>query len=80
MSSLRLRCKIPHGPRHQQRIDAVEGAAARIRNSRSCFVRVVPTEGGVFCDLYLHGTDPPGPGEMFVLRTTGETFTRQVVP
>jgi hypothetical protein len=34
----------------------------------------------VFCDLYLHGTDPPGPGEGFVLRTTGEDFTRQVVP
>jgi hypothetical protein len=80
MPSLRLRCTIPYGPEHQQRIEAVETAAKRIRSSRSCFMRVVPTEGGVFCDLYLHGTDPPGPGEVFVLRTTGEDFTRQVVP
>jgi hypothetical protein len=80
MPSLRLRCTIPYGPEHQRRIEAVESAAKRIGGSRSCFVRVVPTEGGVFCDLYLHGTDPPGPGEVFVLRTTGEEFTRQVVP
>jgi hypothetical protein len=80
MPSLRLRCTIPYGPEHQRRIEVVEHAAKRIRSSRSCFVRVVPTEGGVFCDLYLHGTDPLGPGEIFVLRTTGEDFTRQVVP
>ena len=61
MPSLRLRCTIPYGPEQPRRIEAIENAAKRIRGSRSCFVRVVPTEGGVFCDLYLHGTDPPGP-------------------
>jgi len=80
MSSFRLRCKIPYGPDHQRRIATVESAAKRIRSGRSCFVRVVPTEGGVFCDLYLHGADPPGPGEMFVLKTTGETFSRKIIP
>ena len=80
MPSLRLRCTIPYGPEHQRRIEAIENAAKRIRSSRSCFVRVVPTEGGVFCDLYLHGTDPPGPEEIFVLRTTGRDFTCRGVP
>jgi hypothetical protein len=37
----------------------VEKAANLIRNSRSLLVRVIPTSGGVFCDLYLHGTHPP---------------------
>ena len=80
MPSLRLRCTIPYGPEHQRRIEAIENAAKRIRSSRSCFVRVVPTEGGVFCDLYLHGTDPPVPEEIFVLRTTGRDLTCRGVP
>ena len=80
MPSLRLCCTIPYGPEQPRRIEAIENAAGRIRGSRSCFVRVVPTEGSVFCDLYLHGTDPPGLGEIFVLRTTGRDFTRRLVP
>jgi hypothetical protein len=80
MSSFRLRCKIPHGPDYHRRIAAVENAANRIRSGRSLFVRVVPTSGGVFCDLYLYGTHPPDAGAEFALKTTGETFTREIIP
>ncbi len=77
MSSFRLRCKIPHGPHYWDRMAAIERTADLIRTSRSCFVRVSPTEGGVFCDLYLHGTHPPDAGVEFALKATGEIFTRQ---
>ena len=79
MPSLRLRCKIHSGERLNERIAAVEKAANAIRRVRSCFLRVVPTEGGVFCDLYLHGARPLDPGVEFALRTTGERFTREII-
>jgi hypothetical protein len=80
MSCFRLRCKIPYGPDYQKRVAAVESAASRIRSRRACFVREVPTDGGAFCDLYLHGTNPPDSGSEFALQTTGETFVRQIIP
>ncbi len=79
MSSLRLRCKIPHGPDYYRRLTAVENAATLIRGSRSLLMRVTPTSGGVFFDLYLQGTHPPDAGVEFALKTTGETFTRGII-
>ncbi len=57
----------------------MEKAANLIRNSRSLLVRVIPTSGGVFCDLYLHGTHPPDAGIEFALKSTGEAFTREII-
>jgi hypothetical protein len=79
VSSLRLRCKIPHGPRYWERVAAVERTADLIRNTRACFLRVLPAEGGVFCDLYLHGTQPPDAGIEFALKATGEAFKLQII-
>jgi hypothetical protein len=79
MSSFRLRCKILHGPHYWDRLAAIERTADLIRASRSCFVRMSPTEGGVFCDLYLHGPHPPDAEAEFSLKATGETFAREII-
>jgi hypothetical protein len=80
MSSFRLRCRISHGPYYWERLAAIERTADLIRTSRSCFVRTTPTERGVFCDLYLHGTHPPDAGVEFALKATGEIFKREIIP
>jgi len=79
MTSTRLRCKILAGARQDQRVAAVERVATIIRTSRPCFVRVTPTDDGVFCDLYLHGTGPLEEGQEFALRATGEHFIHQII-
>ena len=79
MSCLRLRCQIPHGPRYWERVAAVERTADLIRNTRACFLRVLPAEGDVLCDLYLHGTHPLDAGIEFAVKATGETFLRQII-